>query len=237
MKLWRGTASARNSGSSASGAALLLALCAFWPGAWAAGLSEKDAGSGVRAALERGAKEALSQLGRQDGFLGNAKVRIELPAQVQDAARLLRATGGGAKVDELVTSMNRAAEAAMPEARQTLLAAIQSMSVEDATRIVRGGDQSATDFFREKTRANLTEKFLPIVTQATEKQGLAQKYNQVAGKAAGFGLIKSDQANIQRYVTGKALDGLYLMIGEEEKKIRQDPLGTGSALLKKVFGQ
>jgi len=108
--------------------------------------------------------------------------------------------------------------------------------VEDAVRIVRGGEDSVTQFFAGKTRAPLTQKFLPIVTRATEKQGLADKYNAVAGKAAGFGLLRQEDANIQQYVTARALDGLYFMIGEEEKKIRQDPVGTGSAILKKVFG-
>jgi hypothetical protein len=206
------------------------------PSAQAGVFSETDAAGGVRAALERGAQAALSQLGVKDGFLGNPKVRIELPGQLQDAARLLRATGGGAKVDELVTAMNRAAEAAMPQARQTLLGAVQSMSVEDATKIVRGGGNSVTDFFQTKTRKSLAEQFLPIITRATEQQALVEKYNRVAGKAAGYGLIKKEQASIQSYVTEKALDGLFLTIAEEEQKIRKDPVATGSAILKKVFG-
>jgi hypothetical protein len=199
-------------------------------------LGESDAVSGVRAALERGAVAAIGTLGRNDGFLGNPAVRIELPGYLKDAAKLLKATGQGRKLDELVTAMNRAAEAAVPEARQLLVGAVKSMSVEDAVKIVRGGDDSVTQFFATKTRAPLTQKFLPIVTRATEKQGLADKYNAVAGKAAGFGLLRQEDANIQQYVTARALDGLYFMIGEEEKKIRQDPVGTGSAILKKVFG-
>jgi Protein of unknown function (DUF4197) len=139
-------------------------------------------------------------------------------------------------VDELITSMNRAAEAAMPEAKTLLVSAVKSMSVDDGRRILTGGDDSVTQFFAGKTREPLTERFLPVVTRETEKLSLAEKYNAVAGKAAGFGLVKKQHANIQQYVTGKALDGLYLMIGEEERKIRQDPVGTGSAILKKVFG-
>jgi hypothetical protein len=199
-------------------------------------LGESEAASGVRAALERGAVAAIGTLGRNDGFLGNPAVRIELPGYLKDAAKLLKATGQGRKLDELVTAMNRAAEAAVPEARQLLVGAVKSMSVEDAVKIVRGGEDSVTQFFATKTRAPLTQKFLPIVTRATEKQGLADKYNAVAGKAAGFGLLRQEDANIQQYVTARALDGLYFMIGEEEKKIRQDPVGTGSAILKKVFG-
>jgi len=215
---------------------LLLAAGFLLPLGSARALGESEAASGVRAALERGAVAAIGTLGRNDGFLGNPAVRIELPGYLKDAAKLLKATGQGRKLDELVTAMNRAAEAAMPEARQLLVGAVKSMSVEDAIKIVRGGEDSVTQFFASKTRAPLTQKFLPIVTRATEKQGLAAKYNAVAGKAAGFGLVRQEDANIQQYVTARALDGLYFMIGEEEKKIRQDPVGTGSAILKKVFG-
>lgn len=204
--------------------------------AWALDLSETDAAAGVRAALERGAVSAVGLLGRTDGFLGNPKVRIPLPGVLEDAAKLLRATGQQKRVDELVTAMNRAAEQAVPEARQLLVNAVKSMSVEDGRRILTGGDNSVTEFFAAKTREPLGVKFLPIVTKATQKVKLADKYNAVAAKVAGFGLLKKEDANIQQYVTGKALDGLYLMIGEEERKIRRDPVGTGSAILKKVFG-
>ena len=199
-------------------------------------LSETDASAGVRAALERGASSAVSLLGKTDGFLGNPKVRIPLPGVLSSAAGLLKATGQQKKVDELVTAMNRAAEAAVPEAKTLLVSAIKSMSVDDARKILTGGDTAVTEFFIGKTREPLGVKFLPIVTKATEKVSLADKYNAVAGKAASFGLLKKDDANVQKYVTGKALDGLYLMIGEEEKRIRQDPIGTGSSILKKVFG-
>jgi len=204
--------------------------------AQAAGLSESDAASGVRSAMERGATAAIGSLGKTDGFLGNPKVRIPLPGVLEDAARMLKATGQQKRVDELVTAMNRAAEAAMPQARTLLVSTAKAISVDDAIAIVRGGDQSVTEFFARKTRAPLTEKFLPIVTRETEKVALADKFNAVAGPAAKFGLLKGDQANLQRYVTAKSLDGLYLMIGEEERKIRRDPIGTGSAILRKVFG-
>jgi hypothetical protein len=199
-------------------------------------LSEGDAAAGVRAALERGAAAAVSALGRSDGFLGNPKVKIELPGFLADAAKLLKATGQGKRVDELVRAMNRAAEAAVPEAKSLLVAAVKSMSVEDALKIVKGDETSVTQFFSAKTREPLGVKFLPIVARATERVALARKYDAVAGKAAGMGLLKKEDANLNGYVTGKALDGLYFMIGEEEKKIRRDPLGTGSAILKKVFG-
>ena len=201
-----------------------------------AAVTETDAASGIRAALERGAGAAVELLGRTDGFLGNPKVRIPLPGFLGDAAKLLKLTGQQDRVDELVTAMNRAAEAAVPEARTLLVNAVRSMSVEDARAILTGGNDSATQFFATKTRAPLMDRFLPIVERATEKVALADKYNAIAGKAAGIGLLGKKDANLQQYVTAKALDGLYLMIGEEEAKIRRDPIGTGSAILKKVFG-
>lgn len=216
---------------------VILLPAAGLPGAAFAGLfSESDAAAGVRAALERGATSAVSLLGRSDGFLGNPKVRIELPGFLKDAAKLLKATGQGKRVEELVTAMNRAAEAAVPEAKAMLISAVKAMSVEDASKIVKGGETSVTQFFTTETREPLGAKFLPIVERATEKVALAKKYDALAGKASGMGLMKKEEANLNGYVTSKALDGLYFMIGEEEKKIRKDPIGTGSAILKKVFG-
>ena len=200
-------------------------------------LSETDAASGVRVALERGAAAAVSLLGKTDGFLGNPLVRIPLPGFLKDASKLLKATGQGKKVDELVTAMNRAAEAAVPEAKALLTSTVKALSVEDALKIVRGSGTSVTDFFANKTRVPLGEKFLPIVTKATEKVSLAERYNTLAAKAAGLGLVKGEDANVQQHVTTHALNGLFLMIGEEEKKIRADPLRTGSEILKKVFGK
>jgi hypothetical protein len=210
--------------------------CAAWTApAWA--LNESTAASGVRAALERGARAAVASLGRSDGFLGNPLVRIGLPSQLDKAARLLKATGQRKRVEALEVAMNRAAEQAVPEAQEVLVTAVKQLSVEDALKMVRGGDTAVTDFFSAKTREPLGERFLPIVTRATERVDLASRYNAVAGKAAGLGLVKDDESNIQRYVTAQALDGLYKMIAEEEKRIRADPVGTGSALLKQVFGR
>lgn len=207
--------------------------------AWAltlADLSNQDASNGLKAALEKGALAAVGLLGRPDGFLGNDKVRIPLPGYLDDAARLLKTLGQGKRVDELVTGMNRAAEAAVPMGQQLLVGAVKNMSVGDAKSILSGGDDSVTQFFARKTREPLGATFLPMVTRATEKVGLAASYNKVAGKAAGLGLMKKEEATIELYVTGKTLDGLYTIIGEEERKIRQDPVGAGSAILKKVFG-
>ena len=202
----------------------------------AASFSESDAAAGIRSALERGAIAAVALLGKTDGFMGNPLVRIPLPGFLDDASRLLKMTGQQKRVDELVLAMNRAAETAVPQAKTLLVSTAKSISVQDAVAIVRGSDTSVTDYFASKTRLPLGEQFLPIVTRATEKVSLADKFNAVAGKAAKFGLLSGDDSNIQRYVTAKSLDGLYLMIGAEERKIRKDPVGTGSAILRKVFG-
>jgi len=183
-----------------------------------ADLSSSDASKGLKMALEKGALSAVSILGLTDG------------------ARLMRNFGMGAKVDELITSMNRGAEQAVPMAKDLLIKAVRGMSVTDAKGILSGGDTAVTEFFATKTRPELGLKFLPVVTKATAKVGLADKYNQVAGKAADLGLMKKDDANIEQYVTGKALDGLFFMISEEEKKIRQNPVAYGSSILTKVFG-
>ena len=199
-------------------------------------LTDAEASSGLKTALEKGALAAVSLLGRPDGFLGNEKVRIPLPGFLEDAAKLLKSFGQGKRVDELLIAMNRAAESAVPMAKDLLVGAVKSMSVTDAKKILTGGDTSVTEFFAGRTREPLGVQFLPVVTRATEKVSLASKYNRVASRAADMGLVRKDEAKIEHYVTGKTLDGLYFMIGEEEKKIRRDPVGTGSAILKKVFG-
>lgn len=201
-----------------------------------ADLSNKDAASGLKQALTQGAGNAVATLSKADGFMGNPKVKIPLPDSLQQVDSLLRTFGGGKYADELVLTMNRAAEAAVPEAKALLIQSVKNMSVQDAKGILTGGDTAATEYFRGKTRAPLAAKFLPIVQKATAKVGLAQKYDQFAGKAASYGLLDENQANIEKYVTQKALDGLYLMIAEEEKAIRKDPVGQASSLLSKVFG-
>ncbi len=199
-------------------------------------LSQSEAVRGLKAALDRGARNAVAKLGQVNGFLGNDAVRIPLPPQLRDAQSWLRRFGQGERLDELVTSMNRAAEAAVPLAQELMLAAVRGMTVGDAKTILEGGDTSVTRFFADKTRAPLTRKFLPAVTRSTERVGVVSQYHQLAGRAADYGLMNREDARIEPYVTGKALDGLYHIIGEEERKIRRDPVGTGSALLSKVFG-
>ena len=199
-------------------------------------LTNQDATRGIKGALSEGAASAIGKLGVPGGFLNNPKVKIPLPPALEEVAKGMRMMGRGKEADELVETMNHAAEQAVPEAKPLMIAAVKSMSVEDAKKILTGGDNSVTEFFKAKTQAPLAVKFLPIVKRSTDRLGLAQKYDQFAGQAGKFGLIKGDAANIEQYVTDKALDGLYLMIGEEERALRQHPAQAASSIVAKVFG-
>ncbi|WP_290663242.1 DUF4197 domain-containing protein [Aquabacterium sp.] len=202
----------------------------------AAAFSQADASGAVCAALERGADIAVKQLGQVNGFMGNDKIRIPLPEVMEKAAPLLRAMGRGQQMDDLINAMNHAAENAVSLALPLLRNAIKGMSVQDARQILSGGEHAVTDFFAAKTREPLAVQFTPLVNKAVEKLSLAKRYNELAGQVSSMGLIKGKQAaTVQQHVTTKALDGLYFVIGEEERRIRNDPVGTGSALLKKVF--
>ncbi|NWG30638.1 MAG: DUF4197 domain-containing protein [Rhodocyclaceae bacterium] len=201
-----------------------------------ADVSSQEAGGGLKEALTQGAAKAVDLLGRPDGFLGNPKVRIPLPGYLEQAEGLMRAMGMGKQADELVLAMNRAAEAAVPEAKRLLIDAVKQMSVEDAKSILTGGEDAGTRYFRQKTQGPLTQKFLPIVKKAIDKVKLKDAYEKFASKGAKFGLVKEKDAHLENYVTEKALDGLYLMIAEEEKAIRENPVGAAGNLAKKVFG-
>lgn len=201
-----------------------------------ADLSNKEAASGIKEALSKGAEMAVAQLGKQDGFMGDSRVKIPLPESISGAEKMMRMMGMGKQVDELVETMNRAAEKAVVEAKPILVNAVKSMSMDDAKGLLSGGDDAATQYFKRTTSAPIGDKFLPIVKQATAKLQLADKYNQYAGKASKLGLLSEKDANLDSYVNQKALDGLYLMIAEQEKAIRKDPVGTGSKLLQNVFG-
>jgi len=199
-------------------------------------LTNQDAVSGLKAALEKGSGVAVGLLGKTDGFFGNEAVKIPLPDSLKKTQKLMRGIGMSKYADELELTLNRAAEAAVPEAKTLFVDAIKKMSVQDAKGILTGGQTSGTDYFKRTTADPLRVKFLPIVKKATAKVKLAEKYNQYAQKGVEFGLIKKDQANLDDYVTQKALDGLFYMVAEEEKKIRQDPLKAGSDIIRKVFG-
>jgi len=216
--------------------AIILAVFASAAAAQLDRLTNQDAVSGLRAALEKGTGVAVDLLGKTDGFLGNGAVKIPLPDSLKKYENLMRRVGMGKYADELILTMNRAAEAAVPEAKKLFVDSIRKMSVQDAKGILTGGQTSGTDYFRRTTTDPLRERFLPIVKKATARVKLAEKYNQYAQKGVQFGLVKKEQANLDDYVTQKALDGLFFMVAEEEKKIRQDPVKAGSDIIRKVFG-
>jgi hypothetical protein len=200
------------------------------------GISNTEAGSGLKQALADGSAAAVAQLGAENGFLNNPKVKIPLPPALQKIEAALRYTGMKRQADELVVAMNRAAEAAVPEAKALLIDSVRKMTVKDAKGILTGGETSATDYFRRTTQTQLAVRFRPIVKKATDQVGLAEQYNSLAGQAAQLGLIREQQSTIEGYVTQKALDGLYLMIAEQEKAFRANPLGAASDIVKRVFG-
>jgi hypothetical protein len=199
-------------------------------------ISNADAANGLRQALSDGSLAAVAKLGVENGFFGDPRVKIPLPPNLKRVEGAMRALGMRRQADELVLSMNRAAEAAVPEAKQLLLDAVRKMTVQDAKQILTGGDTAGTEYFKRTTSKQLAERFLPIVKKATDRVGLAQQYNAIAAQGASLGLVKEEQATIERYVTQKALDGLYFMIGEQEKAFRKNPLGASSDIVKRVFG-
>jgi hypothetical protein len=199
------------------------------------GISNQEASTGLKDALTQGAGKAVELLGRQDGFFGNPKVKIPLPDNLRRIQSGLRLLGMSRQADELVLTMNRAAESAVPEAKALLVDAVRKMSLQDAKGILTGGDTAATEYFRRATSAQLTQRFLPIVTAWTSKVGLAEQYNSIVERGAQLGLVSQDE-RIEKYVTRKALDGLYLIIGEQERAIRQNPIGAATSVAKKVFG-
>jgi len=199
-------------------------------------LSNADASNGLKAALIQGANKAVSNLGAVDGFFGNKQVKIPLPEAMQKAEKAMRMFGMGKQADELVLKMNRAAEAAVPEAKALLIDSVKKMTLNDAKAILTGPQDSATQYFKKTTSLPMGEKFLPIVKSATEKVKLAQQYNKFAEMGNKYGLVKKEDANLEQYVTQKTLDGVYLMMAQEEAAIRKDPIGQASSLIKKVFG-
>ena len=199
-------------------------------------VSSKDASAGLRAAISQGVDKAIGMLGAPNGFLGNPKYTIPLPSALEKADRALRMIGMSGDADELKVAMNHAAEMAVADAKPVFKQAAQRMTVADAKGILTGGETAATQYFRQATSAQLVTRFKPIVARATEKVKLRGLYDQYAGKAAQVGLIRAEDANLNDYVTAKALDGLFAAIGEEERAIRADPMGQASSLIKKVFG-
>jgi hypothetical protein len=201
-----------------------------------ADLSSRDAVAGLREALTRGAHAAVDRLGVENGFFGDERVKILLPDSFRKTENLMRRLGMGKQADELILRMNRAAEAAVPEARALLVDSVKRMSVEDAKGILTGGDDSATQYFRRTMSGPLAQRFQPIVVKAMEKVQLAESYDRFAARGARLGLVRKEDANLEDYITRRAMDGLFLVIAEEEKKIRANPMAEASSLLRRVFG-
>jgi hypothetical protein len=215
--------------------AMTLLVGMAWAGSLAS-LSSAESAEGLKAALSQAANVAVTSLGKTDGFLTNPDVRIPLPGKLEKATKTLRKLGLGKQTDALTLAMNRAAEAAIPEAKTLLVESIRQMSVKDAVGILAGPDDAATRYFRQSMSEKLTERFLPIVSKATDNVQLAQHYKEVAGKASALGLVDANEASLDSYVTRKALDGLFLTMASEEAAIRKDPAGQASSVLRKVFG-
>ena len=199
-------------------------------------LTNSEASGGLKEALTQGIGKAVASLGATDGFLGNKDVKIPLPNSLKKIEKGMKFMGMGKQSDELILKMNRAAEAAVPEAQTLLIDSVKKMSLTDAKAILTGPQDAATQYFKKTTSAQMGEKFLPIVTKATANVQLADSYNKYAEMGSKFGVVKKEDANINQYVTKKALDGVYYMVAQEEAAIRKDPLGQASSLLKKVFG-
>ncbi len=217
----------------------LLPCLLFAVAAWSqdlASLTNSEAGKGLREALVSGVGQAVGSLSAADGFLGNPEVKIPLPPALEKAERTLRRLGMGRQADELVTTMNRAAESAVAEAKPILLDGIRKMTLADAKGILSGPEDSATRYFRKSSGEAIVKKFLPKVKAATARVKLAEDYNRFAGPAAQFGLIDAKDADLDQYIANRAVDGLFLMIAKQEKAIRADPIGQSSKLLQKVFG-
>jgi hypothetical protein len=205
----------------------------------AAGLDDitnRDAVNGLKQALTNGTQAAVAKLGKQDGFMNDPRIKIPLPPSMKRAEAVMHSIGAGKQADDLVLRMNRAAEAAVPQAKSLLVDAAKKMTVQDAKGILTGGNDSATQYFKRTTTEPLAQKFKPIVKKAMAKVKLAEKYDEIAASGAKFGLVKEEDANLEDYVTRRALDGLFVGIADEEKKIRENPKAAASSIVKKVFG-
>jgi len=199
-------------------------------------ISNRDAVNGLKQALTNGTQAAVAKLGKQDGFMNDPRIKIPLPPSMKRAEAVMHSIGAGKQVDDLVLRMNRAAETAVPQAKSLLVDAAKKMTVQDAKGILTGGDDSATQYFKRTTTEPLAKQFKPIVKKAMAKVKLAEAYNEIAASGAKFGLVKEDDATLEDYITRRTLDGLFVGISDEEKKIRQDPKAAASSIVKKVFG-
>ncbi len=200
-------------------------------------LSDSKIASGLKEALQVGATNAVNLTGKRDGYFGNQVIKILMPKSLRPLERGLRAMGYGPKVDDFILSMNRSAEAAAPAAKKIFIDAILSMSFDDARKILSGGDTAATDYFKSKTTEQLTIAFRPVVEKTMDQNNVTQQYKQLVGQAQSIPFIKSPNLDITNYVVSQALNGLFYMLGQEERKIRKDPAAQTTNLLKQVFGR
>jgi hypothetical protein len=195
-----------------------------------------EAEQALRQSLEKGARTALVRLGKENGYFADPRVKIVLPRKFSKADRILRALGQGEQVDDLILAMNRAAEAAASRARDLVVDAVERMAVADAKAILSGGDDAATAYFRKATEAQLAEALLPVVRSVADTSGLARSYHVLSARLVSLAGIKSELSTVEKYVNEKALDGMYVLISEEERAIRADPGQHSGSLLGKVFG-
>jgi hypothetical protein len=201
------------------------------------GLTDATVASGLKEALQIGTQNAVNLTGKTDGYFQNQAIKILMPEKLRSLETGLRAIGYGPKLDEFVLSMNRAAERAAPSAKQIFWDAIGAMTFEDAQKILKGNETAATQYFRGKTSDTLTTAFRPIVEQATNEVGVTRQYKELVGRYQAIPFAKTESLDVDGYVVGKALDGLFLVLGEEEKKIRTNPTARVTDLLKEVFGK
>ena len=200
------------------------------------GLSESKIVDGLKEALQIGTGNAVQTVSKVGGYYNNPKIKIPLPGSVQKVEKLIRAAGYGNQVDAFELSMNQAAEKAAPKAKGIFWDAIRQMSISDARKILDGPDNAATLYFKDKTYGQLSEVFKPIIHQSMSRVGVTEKYQELDRSMAGIPFVESMRFDLDKYVDDKALDGLFLMLAEEEKKIRQDPAARVTDLLKEVFG-
>ena len=199
--------------------------------------SDDKVAAGLKEALEIGTGNAVTSTGKPDGFFKNAAIKILMPDKLRKLDKGLRAVGLGSQLDAFVLSMNRAAERAAPSAKSIFKEALTKMTFSDAKRILRGGDTAATEYFRDKTSELLTASFLPIVSSSLGEVGATKTYKDLVGRYSALPLVSAPSLDLDQYVTGKSLEGLFHMLGEEERKIRKDPAARVTKLLKDVFSQ
>lgn len=201
------------------------------------GLGDGRIAQGLKEALRVGTENAVGLTGRVDGYFANQAIKILMPERLKSLEQGLRLIGQGERVDELVLGMNRAAEKAAPFAREIFVDAIGEMGIDDARRILSGPDTAATDYFKGKTTPKLTAAFQPVVERTMNEVGVARQYKDLLGQAQAIPFFRTEDYDLNRYVVGKSLDGLFHVVGEEERKIRTNPTARTTELLREVFSR